>query len=296
MKMTKSNVWVGIISAFEQELKAEGKAENTVTTYLQAVKQFTEHHGDVDSVNSISQKSVNEWLIGFNSRTGTMNLKKIALRRYLGFLKSEYKFRKEIKITVRNLPRPEPSYLTIEEQERLLRYVRGFGEVSPYFVMIKLMLYSGLRVSEVIGLRFADIEGATLTLRETKSGNTKRKHLKGEIAKMLKSFITARRSKYPLNELPSGSEDNLFLTRYDGKYKPYSRQGINKIIKKMARAIGITKRISPHVMRHSFSVRFLNRGGSLLGLKHYLGHKNISTTEIYTHVSDEQLKEELERL
>jgi site-specific recombinase XerD len=296
LKKTRTGVWVGIISAFEQELRAEGKAENTVTTYLLAVRQFTEHHSDAVSVNAISQKSVNEWLTGFNSRTGTMNLKKNAVRKFLGFLKSEYKFRKEIKVAVRNLPRPEPSYLTVEEGARLLRYAKGYGELSSYHVLIKIFLYTGIRVSSLIGLKFKDIEGSTMTLRETKSGNTKRKHLNTEVARLLKAYVTARRQKYPLNEAPAGSEDNLFLTRYAGQFKPYSRQGLNKIIKKIAKAVGITKRISPHTLRHSFSVKFLSRNGSLLGLKHYLDHKSISTTEIYTHINDEQLKEELERL
>jgi integrase/recombinase XerD len=296
MKKVKTSVWTGIIAGFEQELRAEGKAENTVTTYLQAVRQFTEFHKDADSVNSISQKSVNEWLTGFDSRTGTMNLKKNAIRKFFGFLKSEYKFRKEIKIAVRNLPRPEPSYLTIEEQERLLRYARGYGEVSAYHVMVRVLLYTGIRVSSLIGLKFKDFEGSTMTLRETKSGGTKRKHLKADIARLLKAYVMARRQKYPLNEAPAGSEDNLFLTRYAGQFKPYTRQALNKIIKKMAKAVSITKRISPHTLRHSFSVRFLSRNGSLLSLKHYLDHKSISTTEIYTHISDERLQEELERL
>lgn len=296
MKKTRTSVWTGIVSAFEQELRAEGKAQNSISTYLLAVRQFTEHHQEADSVNDISQSSVNDWLTGFNPRAGTMNLKKMAVRKFLDFLKNEYRFKKEIRIAVRNLPRPEPAYLNVADQQRLLTYARGLGELSPQFVMLKLMLYSGLRVSEVIGLRFSDFDGTTLVLRNTKSGNTKRKHLKNEIARLLKAYINARRSKAPMNEAPSGSECNLFLTRYGGQFKPYSRQGINKMVKQMAKSVGINKRISPHTLRHSFSVRFLDCGGSLRGLQTYLGHADIKTTSIYMHVSDEQLKEELERL
>ena len=100
----------------------------------------------------------------------------------------------------------------------------------------------------------------------------------------------------PLNEKPSGSEDFIFMSKYGGEYRSFTRQAVNQVIKKLARQVGITKKISPHMLRHSFSVRFLNRGGSLLGLKNYLGHRSIRTTEIYSHISDEQLKEELERL
>ena len=296
MKRSKTSPWEGIVRDFTLQLRADGKAEGTVSTYLQAVKQFTDFHKDATSTNSITQNSVNQWLSQFNPRKGTLNLKKNVLRSFLGFIKTEYGLKKEIKVVIKDLPRPEPAYLTIPEQERLLQFVKGLGETSQFYVMLKLMLYSGLRISEVTGLKFSDIEGSTLTLRQSKHGSVKRKHLKNEIARMLKVYINARRSKYPLNELPSGSEDFLFVTRYAGSFKSYTRQGINKVLKQFAKNVGITKKVSPHILRHSFSVRFLNRGGSLRGLQTYLGHKDIKTTAIYTHVSDEQLKEELERL
>jgi integrase/recombinase XerD len=296
LKKSRSGVWEGIVQDFRLQLVADGNAEGTVGTYLQAILQFTDFHKDAISTNSITQNSVNQWLSKFNPRRGTLNLKKVALRQFLGYIKSDYGFKKEIRIVIKDLQRPEPAYLTIPEQERLLQYVKGLGEVSQHFVMLKLMLYSGLRISEVLSLKFSDVEGSTLTLRQTKHGNTRRKHLKNEIARMLKIYVNARRSKYPLNEMPSGSEDYLFLVRYAGKFKSFTRQGVNKVLKQFAKSVGITKKVSPHILRHSFSVRFLNRVGSLRGLQTYLGHRDIKTTAIYTHVSDEQLKEELERL
>lgn len=296
MKKNKRSVWEGVVAGFEEQLRADGRSQNTIETYLCAVRQFLEEHKDADSVNAINQTAVNKWFAGFNPRKSTLNLKKIALNRFIGYLKSEYRFKNSIRIAVKSLPRIEPAFLTVGEQERLLRYVKGFGEVSQYHVMLRLMLFTGLRVSEIIGLKFVDVEEQTLVLRQTKHGNTRRKHLKAEIARMMKSFIIARRQKYPLNQAPAGSEDYLFQSSYAGQFKPFTRQAINKIIKRLAKQVGISKRISPHSLRHSFSVRFLSRGGSLMGLKNYLGHKHISTTEIYTHISDEQLKEELERL
>jgi len=124
----------------------------------------------------------------------------------LEHLRDEYGLKKEIKVVIKDLPRQEPSFLTIAEQDRMLQYVRGLGEQSQYYVIVKLMLFSGLRISEVINLKFSDIEGSTMTLRQTKHGNVRRKHLKNEIARLLKQYILARRNKYPLNEMPSGSE------------------------------------------------------------------------------------------
>lgn len=296
MKNTKTSHWVSIVSAFESQMRADGKSDNTIISYLQAIVQFTKFHGNVNNVNDITQESVNNWLMKFNPRKATLNLKKNALKKFLGFLKSEYGLKKEIKINIKDLPRQEPGFLTIQEQDRLLQFVKGLGEYSQRYVMIKLMLFTGLRISEVTNLRFADVEGNTLILRQTKNGNIKRKHLKNDIASMLMQYVLARRNKYPLNEKPSGCEDFIFMSKYGGEYRPFTRQAVNQVIKKLARQVGITKKVSPHMLRHSFSVRFLNCGGSLLGLKNYLGHRNIQTTEIYLHISDEQLKEELERL
>lgn len=296
VKNPKSTPWTGIVEGFRQQLLADGKSQNTLSAYLTAVEQFVKFHKDASKVNDISQVSVNKWLLRFNPRRGTLNLKKNAIRRFLDYLRAEYGYKRDIKIVLKDLPRPEPTYLSVQEQDRLLQYTKGLGETSQYFVMLKLMLFSGLRIGEVLNLKFADFEGDTLILRETKHGNRRRKHLKNEIARMLKQYVLARRNKYPLNEIPSGSEDYLFMSKYGGVYKPYSRISINQRLKQLAKAVGITKKISPHTLRHSFAVRFLNRGGSLIGLKNYLGHRDIKTTAIYTHISDEQLKEELERL
>lgn len=296
MKKSKSSPWGAIIGEFKTQMLAEGKSDNTVSTYLLAVKQFVACHKDIDKVNDISQQSVNKFFLSFNPRRGTLNLKKNAIRKWISFLKTEYSFKKDIRIPIKDLPRPEPQYLTVEEQTKLLQYLKGKGDTFPHYVMLKLMLFTGLRISELTNLRFSDVENTGLVLRQTKHGSVKRKRLKNEINTMLKQFINARRNKSPLNEAPSGSEDYLFMSRYDGKYKPYSRQAVNQIVKKYVREIGITKKVSCHTLRHSFSVRFLKHGGTLLGLKIYLGHKSLTTTEIYSHISNTELEEQLERL
>lgn len=296
MKKAKTSSWAPILAGFREQLLADGKADNTVVSYMTAIAQFTQFHGNINSVHDVTQVSVNKWLMGFNPRKATLNLKKNALRKFIDYLRAERGLKREIRINIKDLPRQEPGYLTVEEQNRLLQYVKGMGELSQQYMMIKLMLFTGLRISELTNLRFADVEGNTVVLRQTKNGNIRRKHLKNEIARLLKQYALARRTKYPLNEAPSGSEDFLFVTKYGGVYKPYTRQAVNQYIKKLALQVGISKRIHPHMLRHSFSVRFLDHGGSLLGLKHYLGHKSIRTTEIYTHISSEQIRQELERL
>jgi integrase/recombinase XerD len=260
------------------------------------VRQFVRTLDAAAGIHSIDQDSINKWLIRFDSRKGTLNLKKNALRSFLNYLKAEHKFMKEIRITTKQLPRPEPQFLTITEQEKLLRYARSKGIYSKYHVIIRLMLYSGMRISEVLGLRFADVDGDRVILRETKHGSVRRKLLKKEIAVMLDTFLHARRTKSPFDTFPHDNDDYVFMSQYMGRYKSLSPEILNKVLKRFAREAGITKRISCHTLRHSFSVRFLSRGGSLRGLQQYLGHRDIKTTAVYLHCTDDDLKKELERL
>jgi integrase/recombinase XerD len=296
MKKLKSRPFQAILADYGVSLKSQGLTVNTSITYMTAAKQFVSCHSGISRLGEISQKSVDRFLSQFNARRGTLSLKQIATRRFLEYLKAEYRFTNKINIKVKNAVRQEPEFLSVEEQDRLIQYLRGFGELSIYFVLFKLLLFSGLRISEVLNLKFSDVTPTGLVLRHTKHGGLRRKQLKQEIIRMLKMYLNARRQKYPMNELPSSPEDYIFVTKYKGRYQPFSRQGVNSMVKRFAKKVGITKKISPHTLRHSFSLRFLNHGGSLLGLQKILGHRDLKTTSFYLHLADGQLTEELERI
>jgi integrase/recombinase XerD len=295
LKKPKSSPWVGIVNRYGDQLRADGKSQATIDAYVLAAKQFSEYHKDIQNMNQITQDNTNKMFMNYSPRKATMNLKKTAVRQFLHYLSQEYGLKKQIVIKVKTLPRKEPQYLSLQEQDKLLQFARGLGEYSPYHIILKLLVYSGLRVGELINLRCSDISASGLLLREVKHGTTRRKRLKGEIMRMLNGFLKAR-LKYPLNKYPSGSEDFLFGSLYKGAYKPFTRQGIDHIVKRFCKKIGITKRVSPHCLRHSYSYRFLSKGGSILGLQKSLGHINLSTTQIYSHISDLELQEMEERL
>lgn len=293
MKKQKFVPLESIINGYQSNLKAEGKSLNTIDSYTIVAKQFARQHKGISKLNDITQKSVDKFLGQFDCRKGTLPLKQIGTRRFLDYIRNEYKFTNVIKIKVKNVIRQESECMSVDEQDKFLRYLRGFGETHIYYILFKLLMLSGLRISELLMLRWSDITSTGLILRQSKHGGVRRKQLKQELLRMLKVYLNARRCK---SEIPYLSDGYIFVTKNKGLYRPYTRQGVNLLLKRLIKQIGINKKISPHSLRHGFSLRFLNSGGSLLGLQKILSHQDLKTTAYYLHLADNQIAEELEAL
>lgn len=235
--------------------------------------------------------------VKYDPRKSSLNLKKVAVRQFLNFLTQQYGLKKQIIIKVKTLPRKEPEYLNLSEQQRLLQFARGSGEFSQIYQMVSLLIYCGLRVGELTNLKFGDITPNGLVLKEVKHSNTRKKRVKNDILKMLNRYRKARQ-KYPYSDkYPSGDDDYVFGSIYRGCYKKYTRQAIRRLIIKICRKIGIVRHISTHTLRHSHAYRYLTKGGgSIVGLQHSLGHKSITSSQAYAHLADEDIQVELERL
>jgi integrase/recombinase XerD len=149
--------------------------------------------------------------------------------------------------------------------------------------MLEVLYGSGLRVSELIALRPKDInldEGFLLC--RGKGGKERIVPLGRSACRAVRRYVDEAR---PLFE--KTASEFLFLTRRGG---PFTRQGFWKLLKGHARAAGIVSKISPHVLRHSFATHLLERGADLRSVQLMLGHSQITTTQIYTHVSRERLR------
>lgn len=276
-------------------MKADGKSEATIDGYVLAAKQYTSYFEDIQNINQINQADTNKMFIKYDPRKSSLNLKKVAVRQFLNFLRQQYGLKKEIVIKVKSLPRKEPEYLNLQEQQRLLQFSKGGGEFSQANLMCHLLIYCGFRVGNLIDLKFGDINPNGITLREVKHSTTRRKRVKKDILDLLNRYRKAR-MKYPLNKYPCGDNDYIFGTIYRGRYKKYTRQAIRKLIMKICRKIGITRRITTHSLRHSHAYRYLVKGGGLVGLSHSLSHRSIISTQAYAHLTDEDIQAELERL
>ena len=177
-----------------------------------------------------------------------------------------------------------PKFLTMKEVEALLAAPedgdpRGVRDRA----MLEVLYGSGLRVSELISLRPKDVnldEGFLLC--RGKGGKERIVPLGRSACRAVRKYVDEAR---PLFE--KTASEFLFLTRRGG---PFTRQGFWKLLKGHARAAGIMSKISPHVLRHSFATHLLERGADLRSVQLMLGHSQITTTQIYTHVSRERLR------
>jgi integrase/recombinase XerD len=179
-----------------------------------------------------------------------------------------------------------PRVLTRDEVARLLREPKGTEPLALRDrALLEVMYASGLRVSEVIGLDVSDIDLDEGMLRARGKGSKERLVPVGRHASAALSAYCARGRPALLG---ARSESKLFVNRRGGGL---SRQGLYKIVQGHARGAGLAARMSPHTLRHSFATHLLAGGCDLRSLQEMLGHADLATTQVYTHLSAERLKD-----
>jgi integrase/recombinase XerD len=189
-------------------------------------------------------------------------------------------------ISMPKIPRAIPKSLTIDEVEALLgaplvRDPLGHRDRT----MLEVLYATGLRVSELVGLRLSQVNVNQGVIRIVGKGNRERLIPLGEESvQWIGKFISSARAEILLER----QTDYLFPTR---RGDLMTRQAFWHIIKRYARKAGINKELSPHTLRHAFATHLLNRGADLRVVQMLLGHSDLSTTQIYTHVARERMKE-----
>jgi integrase/recombinase XerD len=182
-------------------------------------------------------------------------------------------------------PRSLPRYLSFEEVERLLNAPDASApEGARDRAMLELLYATGVRVSELVALRTKDLHFDAGYLICRGKGRKERVVPFGRSAKKwLERYLGSARPFLS----PKPGEEGLFLSR---RGRPMTRQRFFQLLRGYGRLAGIEKTLSPHVVRHSFATHLLERGADLRSLQLMLGHANIGTTQIYTHVSRERLR------
>lgn len=204
------------------------------------------------------------------------------LRRFFGYLAGEGLIAEDPTERTR-LPRWErrlPEVLTVEEVERLLRAPPLDGPAGLRDrAMLEMMYATGLRVSELCALGLNDWWADPARVRCMGKGGRERLVPMGEVARAwLLRYLAEARPK-----LRKGRDPGLLFLNWRGQ--GMTRQGFWKILKRYAHQAGILRPITPHTLRHSFATHLLENGADLRAVQEMLGHQDISTTEIYTHVS-----------
>lgn len=182
------------------------------------------------------------------------------------------------------LPRRLPNVLTVEEVDRLIAAPDpSTPEGLRDRAMLELLYGSGLRVSELVGLDLGDVDASAELVRCVGKGNKERVIPVGRAA-VAALLAYQRRGRPGLTR--RRSLQALFVSRR-GRL---TRQGCWKLLRAHARRAGITRRLTPHVLRHSFATHLLERGADLRAVQEMLGHASVSTTQIYTHVARDRLR------
>jgi integrase/recombinase XerD len=270
----------------------KGLSQNTLLSYRRDIKGYFQY---LEREGIQIEKATKEEVIRYLARlqadgksTATRARVLTTLRNFYHFLLNE-EIRKDDPTQYMHTPRrhkPLPKVLTLDEVDRLLS---GFPVKSPLDhrdqAMLELLYATGLRVSELIALDVSDLHAGMGFVRCIGKGDKERLVPVGQQAlSVLNTYLSTVRPML----LKKQRTFALFINHRGTRM---TRQGFWKIIKKRAKQVGITKALSPHTIRHSFATHLLEHGADLRAVQEMLGHSDISTTQIYTHVGQRKMIE-----
>lgn len=285
-----------LIKHFIDYLRLEqSMSDNSVAAYAHDIEMFLDFLNGVNKYTSLKDIQ-QEDIEAFFANLYDLGLSASSQARILSGIKKFYAYLIQEKIVAENptllisspsIGRHLPDVLTYPEINSMIECIdlsQQFGHRNK--AILEIMYGCGLRVSEVITLKISNIYIKDEFIRIIGKGNKERLiPISKSIIKTLKLYIEGERMQQEIN---TKHTDTVFINK---RGSGLSRQMIFLIIKGLAEKAGIKKNIGPHTIRHSFATHLLEGGADLRAVQQMLGHSNISTTEIYTHVSDQYLRE-----
>lgn len=270
----------------------DGLSRNTIESYRRDLNQFAAWLSDRNILLIASTQIellgylAHQVKIGVKPRTTSRQLS--SFRRFFQYCMRQGKIVDDptLKIEAPKIPRSLPKSLTEEDVEKLLAgpNIDDLTELRDR-AMLETLYATGLRVSELVALKISEVNLDMGVIRIIGKGNKERLVPLGEEAvEWLKRYMTQARPML----MKARSNDALFVTR---RAEPMSRQAFWYLIKRYAARTCLNKELSPHTLRHAFATHLLNHGADLRVVQMLLGHSDISTTQIYTHVARERLKQ-----
>jgi len=279
-------------------------AKNTVLAYQRDLAQFVdscEGQGVAEDLTEISDEHISQFmleLLDANIKTRSVSRKLSAIRGMFGYARKRGMVDVDPSRLV-DMPKygtPIPQVLTLDEVERLIDAPdRTTPEGHRDWVMLEVLYDTGLRVSELVNLSLRELDLGSSALRVTGKGDKQRIVPFGEYAQeaLVAHLEPERGARTQLLSNAGGADasSHVFVTR---RGKAMTRQAFWKNLKRYATVAEIEKHITPHKLRHSFATHMLERGMDLRIVQTLLGHADISTTQIYTHVANARLKQIIE--
>ncbi|GLU53224.1 site-specific tyrosine recombinase XerD [Dyadobacter frigoris] len=289
-------MWQSYIKHFKNYLRLERSfSDNSVQAYVRDVEKLAEYI-ELAAINVSPAETKEEHLLAFLKYLSELGLTAHSQARMLSGIKAFYKYlllENEITedptelIEAPRLPRKLPDVLSYDEIEQMLNAIdHSTPEGTRNRAIIEVLYSSGLRVSELIGLQLTFCYFDIGFIRILGKGDKVRLVPIGkEAIKYVELYLEHVRKEI---EVKKDSEDIVFLNRRGGQL---SRVMVFLIIKDVAEKAGIAKNVSPHTFRHSFATHLIEGGASLRAVQEMLGHESITTTEIYTHLDRDYLRQ-----
>jgi integrase/recombinase XerD len=284
------------ISSFLMHVKVEkGLSANTISAYRRDLVKFDGFARKRKLVvNTVSRDDLVDFLAGLyreklESRTVARQL--VTLRNFFRWAQTQEIITEDpsIKLESPKIRKSLPGYLRLDEVEKLLNQP---DEKTPLGMrdraMLEVLYSTGLRVSELVSLRVSDLDTKVGCVRCIGKGDKERIVPIGRKAlATVDKYVREARSALA-GQVKAVNSPNLFLNR---RGVSLSRVGVWKILSAYGRKAGLRQALTPHMLRHSFATHLLERGADLRSVQLMLGHADISTTQIYTHVVEERLKQ-----
>jgi site-specific recombinase XerD len=288
-----------LVTDFLEHMEVEqNRSPKTISNYDHYLRRLVEFSDDPD-ISKLDSEMIRQWRLHLNRTKDsagreltktTQNYHLIALRSFLKYLaKRDIQALDSAKIELAKTVRPQVTFLETEEVDRLLTTIETSNPIGLRDrAIIELLFSGGLRVSELVNV---DISHINLDRREFM--------VRGKGQKDRPVFISHRAAEWLDRYLKTRSDSGkpLFIhysgTKDDSEGGMYTRitvRSVQRLVKRYALLAGITKDVTPHTMRHSYATDLLINGADIRSVQGLLGHANISTTQIYTHVTDPQLK------
>lgn len=292
------------VEAFGRRLAADGRSPNTISAYLRDLRCFVRvlsarHPGVM--TNQVTPGMLDEVLtapavlrtVSDTPRSpASLHRFKAAVRSFFAWLEEtgEASENPARSVTLHRVPRTPPSFLTEAEKRRLLKELQGRSTTLAIRdrVVIELFLGTGIRLQELVDLDIDDVDLDAKHLHvRTKGDIPQVKFLKSKLRSLLRGYLKERRRQ------GDGECRALFLSNRGTRL---CERQVARRLDHWIKAAGIKKHLTPHSLRHTFATHLYSRSGDILVVQRALGHRDLSTTQIYTHLVDGVLEDAIEKL
>lgn len=283
---------------FRQFLQLERSlSKNSIEAYADDLKKL-ENYSELFLKHQAPENFSYRQLQDFVEWVATLGFSAATQARIISGLKTFYKYmllENNLKqspaelLETPKLSRKLPVFLSVQEIDSMVSCIdRSTAEGERNLCMLETLYSCGLRVSELVNLKITDLHLENDYLKVTGKGNKERLVPIGKSAKkLIKNYLNSVRVHVPVKK---AAEDTVFLNRRGGKL---SRVMVFYVIKDLAAKAGIKKILSPHSFRHSFATHLVEGGADLRAVQEMLGHESITTTEIYTHLDRQFLRDNI---